>query len=168
MTQKPEELDVDPKLKPDALDLLASILSDFGTRPKKELAKKPGLTNTPFAPAPKSIAKQIALLRTRQAVWAPIGRAVFIRTQECKCCGETTDFIENEFYLLEGGKSQSRWFRQEAHMPELDCDNLPIEIHRNPETLPVTVCAKCISDQPTNQLLDLVMSPQLCLEFPDE
>jgi len=168
MPQEPKDLDIDQRLKPDALDLLASILSDFGTRPKKESAKKPSLTNTSFAAPPKSIAKQIALLRTRQTIWKPIGRAVFIRTQECQCCGETTEFVENELYLLEGGKSQSRWYRREAHMPELDCPNLPIEVHCNPEPLPVTVCAKCTSDKPTNQLLDLLASPQLCLEFPDD
>lgn len=156
-----------PVSNPNALDLLASILGEFGTKPKKEQAKakaKPA----PVQQAPRSIARQIALLRTGYITWEPQARAIFIRTQVCSCCGTETQFVENEFYVLKHGKSQSRWFRTEGYLPGLETKELPLEIHRNPEPLPVSVCPQCIKEDALDHLVTFLTSPQLCLEFPDD
>ncbi len=153
---------------PQALDLLASILGEFGTKPKKEQAKTRGNAPGSATPSPKSIAAQIALMRTGYQQWEPIGRAIFIKSQVCSCCGATTEFVENELYVLRHGKSQSRWFRREGYLPDLECKDLPLEIHRSPEALPVSVCPQCIQEGSLDNLVTFLSSPQLCLEFPDE
>ena len=161
MNQEPK-----PEPMPAALDLLDSILRDFGTKPKKELAKqkKPATQ----AQTPKSIAKQIAQLRTGYSQWEPVGRAIFIKTQVCNCCGARTDFVDNELYVLHHGKSQSRWYRQEGYLPGLETKDLLLEIHRSPDELPVSVCPQCIQEDSLDRLVTFLASPQLCLEFPDD
>lgn len=156
------------KTNPDPLDLLASILGEFGTKPKKEQAKAKTKPSAPAPQTPKSIAKQIALLRTGYTNWEPQARAIFIRTQICQCCGAETEFVENEFYVLRHGKSQSRWFRSEGYLPGLETKDLPIEIHRSPDTLPISVCPQCIQEDGLDRLVTFLASPQLCLEFPDD
>jgi hypothetical protein len=150
----------------DASDLLASILADFGTKPAKQ--RKANATKPAPAQTPKSIAKQIALMRTGYSTWKPKARAIFLRQQQCTCCGATTEFVENEFYVLEHAKSQSRWFRSEGYMPDLECRDLPIETHRIEEVLPVSACSHCLNDRTLDALTTFLSSPQLCLEFPDD
>lgn len=155
--------------KPDASALLASILGEFGTKPLKERRKERRAEPTVKpVQSPKSIAKQIALMRTGYAVWEPVGRAVFIRSQLCQCCGTQSDHIENELYILKHGKSQSRWYRPEGYLPGLECTDLPIEVHRIPDIQPVSVCPQCINTPKLDHLITVLTSPQLCLEFPDE
>lgn len=155
------------KTNPDPLDLLASILGEFGTKPKKDQARAKVKPGNPVQ-SPKSIAKQIALLRTGYTTWEPQARAIFIKTQVCQCCGAETQFVENELYVLRHGKSQSRWFRQEGYLPGLETKDLPIEIHRSPDTLPVSVCPQCIQEDGLENLITFLSSPQLSLEFPDD
>lgn len=154
--------------KPDTSDLIASILGEFGTKPLKERRKQRRAEPTPTNQTPRSIAKQIALMRTGYTTWEPIGRAVFIRIQHCNCCGSQSEHIENELYILKHGKSQSRWYRPEGYLPGLECVDLPIEVHKIPDIQPVSVCPKCINSAPVDHLITILTSPQLSLEFPDD
>lgn len=154
--------------KPDSSDLIASLLQEFGTKPLKERRKERRTEPQVIPQTPSSIAKQIALMRTGYTSWEPVGRAVFLRTQVCQCCGESSEYVDNELYILKNGKSQSRWFRREGYLPGLECKDLPIEIYRIPEPQPVTVCVKCLDNPKLDSLITIMTSPQLSLEFPDD
>lgn len=154
--------------KPDMTDLIASILGEFGTKPLKERRKQRRAEPVEAPRSPSSIAKQIALMRTGYSTWEPVGRAVFVRVQQCQCCGSQSQHIENELYILQHGKSQSRWFRHEGYLPGLECTDLPIEVHKIPDIQPVSICPNCIESPLFDTLITVLTSPQLCLEFPDE
>jgi len=150
----------------DTKDLLASILADFGTKPAKQ--RKASATKPTPVQSPKSIAKQIALMRTGYSTWKPSARAIFLRRQTCRCCGATTEFVENEFYILAHDKAQCRWFRSEGYLPDLECRDLPLEVHYHEEVQPVSACPQCLSDLTLDKLTTLLYTPQLCLEFGDD
>lgn len=156
-----------PGSNPNALDLLASILGEFDTKPKKEQAKAKAKL-APVQQAPRSIARQIAMLRTGYTTWEPQARAIFIKTQVCSCCGTETQFVDNEFYILQHGQSRSRWFRHEGYLPGLEAKDLPLEIHRDETPQPVSVCPHCTQSGTLDHLVTALISPQLCLEFPDD
>lgn len=157
-----------PKPDFDPNGLLASILADFGTKPKKKDERKAKAPAKPTQAPVHSIAKQIALMRTGYTTWEPIARALFIRTQKCRCCGEESQFVENEFYLFKHGKAQSRWYRTEGYTPGIEARDLPLEVTRIEEVQPVSACPKCLDDRTLDNLVLTLTSPQLCLEFPDD
>lgn len=148
---------------PTIADILASLLTDFGTKPKKDPAK-PAKPASAVAPV-RSIAQALNETRTGYLAWEPIGRAIFIRQQHCQCCGAITSFVENELYLLKHGKSQSRWYRPEGHEAGFFRRELPLEVNRILDPQLVTACPQCLDDSTLDKLVLAVNTPQLAWDF---
>lgn len=142
-------------------DLLASLLAEFSVKPAKA---KPVAKAKPQAPI-RTLAQALNEKRTGYVVWEPVGRAIFLRSQICDCCGTVTQYVENEFYILRHDKSLSTWYRPEGHESRFTDKDLPLEIHNVPEPQRVTACSTCINDPMLDALLDSVNSRQLAFPF---
>ena len=126
---------------PPANDLLASLLSSFGTLPpkeKKKAAPKPR-PQAEYLPLPQSFAAR----KTGYRTWKAVSRVLQIQKQICNCCGAEVEYIKAEFFALENGNAHATWLRPEAY-GIVAPDNLPITyVDLDPQWTPA--CPACRS-----------------------
>lgn len=131
-------LNSNPTGKPAAADLLASILSSFGTPPPKEKRKAaPRKANPPALPLPKAF----SLKKTGYVSWAATHRVLQVQEQECTCCGSKVEYIKAEYFALENGTAHASWLRTEGYGIDHPAD-LPIT-YVDLEPMYVPGCASC-------------------------
>lgn len=126
---------------PPANDLLASLLSSFGTLPPKE-KKKPSPKPRPqaeYLPLPQAFAAR----KTGYRTWKAVSRVLQVQKQICNCCGAEVEYVKAEFFALENGSAHATWLRPEAY-GIIAPDNLPITyVDLDPQWTPA--CHACRS-----------------------
>lgn len=119
-------------------DLLASILSSFGTLPPKG-KKAPAAKKAP--PPALPLPKAFSLKKTGYVSWTATHRILQVQAQECTCCGSKIEYIKSEFFALENGSAHATWLRAEGYGIEHP-EDLPIT-YVDLEPMFVPGCASC-------------------------
>jgi hypothetical protein len=120
----------------DALAMLADLFASPASTKKAAPAKpkKPVVE----LPLPKAFAQR----KTGYTTWKAIGRAVILQRQECTCCGEVTEIVRDEMFVLQNSASHSVWRRHEGYGIEAP-EDLPIQVERLDEVQMVSACGAC-------------------------
>lgn len=140
--------------------VLASILSAFGTLPPKE--KKSRKPAKPANSSPRPFAQSFAQTKTGYTSWKAVARAIQMQEQICSCCGSHTTAVKGEYFQLENGQAHATWLRTEGYgiiAPE-GLPNVFVDL----EPTYVTACAECRST-PFDDLGELFSPRQLSLEL---
>ena len=120
----------------DALAMLADLFAEKAT-PKGKAPAKPKAAK-PELPLPKAFAAR----KTGYTTWKAVARAVILQRQECTCCGEVTEIVRDEMFVLQNSASHSVWRRHEGYGIDAPAD-LPISVERMEEVQMVSACGAC-------------------------
>lgn len=123
-----------------AMAALADLFAEKAT--PKGKASSPAKKKAPIPMDERPLAVQYAARKTGSISWRAIARVVIIQRQECKCCGNETKAVQDEFFLLENGVTRARWLRHEAY-GIIDPEALPIEVQVADDVRRVSACASC-------------------------
>lgn len=145
-----------------AENLLASLLSSFGTKPKAE-KRKPGAKKLPAnaTPLPQHIAFNFA--KTGYREWRALGKVVELQEQHCSCCGEVTLAVKGEYFELENGHAHSIWLRPEGYGISAQ-EDLPIR-YTSADPVSVIACGQCKLPETDEAFLAIIRNSQQ-LSFP--
>lgn len=142
-------------------DLLADILTSFGTLPPKE--KRKPAPRKASAPAPSlPLPKAFSLRKTGYVSWTATSRVLQVQEQECTCCGNKVEYIKAEYFALENGTAHASWLRTEGYGIEHP-EDLPIT-YVDLEPMFVPGCASCRTS-PFNDLEILFFPRQMELSL---
>jgi hypothetical protein len=131
-----------PLSNADALALLDDLFSSPSTPRAKPVAKPSATKQREAAFAALPMHKAFAMRKTGYTTWKAIERVVVLQRQECRCCGEVTEIVKDEMFVLENRASHSLWKRHEGYGIEAPSD-LPISIERIEEMQMVSACGAC-------------------------
>jgi hypothetical protein len=120
----------------DALALLADLFASPASKKTKPAAKPKA------PPSDLPMHKAFAQRKTGYTTWKAISRVVLLQRQECSCCGEVTEIVRDEMFVLQNGASHSTWRRHEAYGIEAP-EDLPIEVERLEGVQVVSACGAC-------------------------